>query len=157
MRRYGWIAVLLVILIVGFAAWNEWSRRRPRRARRPWATPSSRRWRNPIPASAAPRSTMLAEAEAQTGRGAGERVAVLHLLLAADSVERGQAEAALPALQQVAAKRDAAGQLPPARAAQAHDPRRRAADGRGTAGHADRARRAGAGLPARSRSSNWRC
>jgi hypothetical protein len=88
MRRYGWIAVLLVILIVGFAAWNEWSRSQ--------AEARAQALGDAIVEA-------LAEAEAQTGRGAGERVAVLHLLLAADSVERGEAETALPALQQVAA------------------------------------------------------
>lgn len=31
MRRYGWIAVLAVIVIVGGAAWNEWSKAKARR------------------------------------------------------------------------------------------------------------------------------
>jgi hypothetical protein len=32
MRRYGWIAVLLVVLIVGGAAWNEWRKANDRAA-----------------------------------------------------------------------------------------------------------------------------
>jgi putative aminopeptidase FrvX len=48
---------------------------------------------------------MLAEEQAGTGSAADERVAVLNLLLAADSLERGEIDTALPALQQVAEER----------------------------------------------------
>lgn len=37
-RKYGWIGGLLVALIVGGAAYNEWQSSAPRRGRRPLAT-----------------------------------------------------------------------------------------------------------------------
>jgi len=38
LKRYGWIAVLAVILLVGGAAWNEYQKRRPAQRRKPLAT-----------------------------------------------------------------------------------------------------------------------
>jgi len=102
MRRYGWIAVLLVILIVGFAAWTEWTRSQAEARAQALGDAIVEALEEPDPGIRRASLQMLAEAEAQTGRGAGERVAMLHLLLAADSVERGEPETALPALQQVA-------------------------------------------------------
>lgn len=47
-RRYGWIAGLVILAIVGGAAWREYSRARRLARRRPMAMPSSLRKSRPI-------------------------------------------------------------------------------------------------------------
>jgi len=102
MRRYGWIVVLAVIAIVGFAAWNEWSRAQAEARAQALGDAIVEALEEPDAGIRRASLEMLAEEQAGTGRGAAERVATLNLLLAADGIERGDVEAALPALQRVA-------------------------------------------------------
>jgi hypothetical protein len=98
-RRYGWIGVVLVLLIVGGASWNEWQKAQARSAAEAFGDAVLAALDNP---DAAARRAALAAVPA-----GGEQAAVLGLLLASDP---GQDRAAtLAALDAVAA--DAA--LPP--------------------------------------------
>jgi hypothetical protein len=103
MRKYGWIVVVAVVAVVGFAAWNEWSKSQAEARAQALGDAIVEALEDPD--AAARRATLqrLAEEQAATGSAADERVAVLNLLLAADSLERGEIDTALPALQQVAA------------------------------------------------------
>jgi len=102
MRKYGWIVVVAVIVVVGFAAWNEWSRAQAEARAQALGDAIVEALEEEDPGIRRASLEMLAEEQAGTGRGAGDRVAVLNLLIAAESIERGEIEAALPALQQVA-------------------------------------------------------
>lgn len=97
MRRYGWIAVLAVVAIVGFAAWNEWSRAR--------ATAQAQAFGDAIVAALEPEDSdarRAALAALQTAEGDAGRAGVLNLLLAAEALEAGDRPAALAALEAVA-------------------------------------------------------
>lgn len=102
MRKYGWIVVVVVIGLVGFAAWNEWSKSQAEARAQALGDAIVDALEDPDAASRRATLQSLAEQEAGTGRAAAERVALLNLLLAADGIERGDASAALPALQRVA-------------------------------------------------------
>ena len=102
MRKYGWIVVVLVVGIVGFAAWNEWSKSQAEARAQALGDAIVEALEDPDAGTRRAALEMLAEDQAGSGRGAAERVAVLNLLLAADGIERGDLEAALPALQRVA-------------------------------------------------------
>lgn len=94
-RRYGWIAVLAVVLVVGGAAWNEWRKARDRAAAEAFGD---------AVLSAlgvddrAGRAGTLAAIDAAGGRGA-----VLGLLAAAEAVAAEDRDAALARLAAVAA------------------------------------------------------
>nr|WP_245243179.1 tetratricopeptide repeat protein [Pararhodobacter sp. SW119] len=100
MRRYGWIVIVAVIGIVGFAAWNEWSKSQAEARAQALGDSVVAALETPAPAER--RSLLEALASTQSGSNASERAAVLNLLLAADAMERGETDAALPALQRVA-------------------------------------------------------
>jgi hypothetical protein len=102
MRRYGWIVVIAVVAIVGFAAWNEWSKSQAEARAQALGDGIVEALEEPDPGIRRAMLQSMAEDQADTGRGAGERVAVLNLLLAADGIEQGDIETALPALQRVA-------------------------------------------------------
>jgi hypothetical protein len=102
MRRYGWIVVVVVIALVGFAAWNEWTRSQAQARAQALGDGIVQALEEPDPGIRRAMLQSLVEEQAVTGRAAAERVAVLNLLLAADSVERGEKDSALAALQQVA-------------------------------------------------------
>jgi hypothetical protein len=103
MRRYGWIVVVVVVLLVGLAAWNEWSKSQAEARAQALGDGIVLALEEPDPATRRAALQSLAEEQADSGRGSAERVAMLNLLLAADSIERGETEGALAALQQVAA------------------------------------------------------
>ncbi len=101
MRKYGWIVVVAVIAIVGFAAWNEWSKSQAEARAQALGDAIIEALEEPDPGLRRATLQSLVDEQEGTGRGAGERIAILNLLLAADSVERGEIETALPALQEV--------------------------------------------------------
>ena len=101
MRKYGWIVVVAVIGVVGFAAWNEWSKSQAEAQAQALGDAIVEALEVPDPDLRRTQLQTLAEGQTGSGRGAAERVAILNLLLAADAIERGDVSAALPALQQV--------------------------------------------------------
>jgi hypothetical protein len=94
-RRYGWIAGLLVVLVVGGAAWNEWRKARDRAEAEAFGSAL-------LDALAlddrAARATALAELPAASGG----RAAILGLIGAAEALAAGDREAALAGLERVA-------------------------------------------------------
>lgn len=93
LRRYGWIGILLVVVIVGGAAFNEW--------RKAQAEAEAQAFGDALMAGLSaetPEARRVALAGISTS---GERVAVLNLLLASDPTE--DKAASLAALDTVAA------------------------------------------------------
>lgn len=103
LRRYGWIVALAVVAVVGAAAWNEWAKSQAEARAQALGDRIIAALEDPDRGTRRAALQALAEEQAGTGRGAAERVAVLHLLLAADSVEQGERDDALVVLEQVAA------------------------------------------------------
>lgn len=98
LRRYGWIGILAVLLIVGGAAYNEWRKASEQAAAEAFGT----RVLGALDAADRPaRAEALAAIEAEGGRAA-----ILNLLRAAEAVEAGDDAAALPALAEVAGNDD---------------------------------------------------
>lgn len=93
MRRYGWIAVLGILLLVGGAAWNEWQKASAQAAARSFGDVLLDALDAP---TADARRAALATVDAT-----GERAAIVSLLLASDPGE--DAAATLAALDAVAA------------------------------------------------------
>jgi hypothetical protein len=92
-----------VVAVVGFAAWNEWSKSQAEARAQALGDAIVEALEDPDAAGRRATLQRLAEEQDATGSAADERVAVLNLLLAADSLERGEIDTALPALQRVAA------------------------------------------------------
>ncbi len=94
-RRYGWIAGLVIVLVVGGAAWNEWRKARDRAAAEAFGDAL-------LGALAADgrgaRAAALARIEATGGRGA-----VLGLIAAAEAVGEQDRAAAMAGLARIAA------------------------------------------------------
>ncbi|PQO23358.1 hypothetical protein C2I36_08430 [Rhodobacteraceae bacterium WD3A24] len=98
LRRYGWIGILAVLLIVGGAAYNEWRKASEQAAAEAFGT----RVLGALDAADRPaRAEALAAIEAEGGRAA-----ILNLLRAAEAVEAGDDAAALSALADVAGNED---------------------------------------------------
>jgi len=93
-RRYGWIAVLAVLLVVGGASWHEWQKARERAAAEAFGDAVLAALRSEDPAA---RAAALAAVPAEGGRGA-----VKGLLGAAAAVAAGDKPAALALLAAVA-------------------------------------------------------
>ncbi|MHA6323932.1 tetratricopeptide repeat protein [Roseivivax sp. CAU 1753] len=101
LRRYGWIAVLLVLVLVGGAAWREYSAAQTRAASQAFGTAVL----NALEAEQADdRMAALAAIDAPAD-GAG---AILNMLKAGQSAEAGDTEAAVAALEAVATNGDVA-------------------------------------------------
>ena len=93
LRRYGWIAVLAVVLIVGGAAWNEWRKAQDRAAAQGFGDALLAALEADDPAA------RMAEMESIPADGA--QLAVLRLLTASEALarqDRGTALAELAAL-----------------------------------------------------------
>ena len=93
-RRYGWIGVVLVVGVVGGAAWNEWTKAQRTAAAQAFGDAVLTAYDAPDPAA---RMRALNAIEAT-----GERAAIRRLLVAAEAQEAGDRAAALAALASVA-------------------------------------------------------
>lgn len=97
-RKYGWIAAVAVVAVVGGAAWNEWSKAQ--------ATARAQAFGDSIVAAlqtedAAARLTALQGLTAEGARDPSQ-AAILNLLLSAEALEGGDRATALAALRSVA-------------------------------------------------------
>ncbi|MFD2738856.1 tetratricopeptide repeat protein [Sulfitobacter aestuarii] len=95
MRRYGWIAVLLVVLIVGGAAWNEYQKSRERAEAEALGDAM-------LAAMQADDSAARAAALDDVGAPEAAAAAVLGFLTAAEHAEAGDIDAAVARLDAVA-------------------------------------------------------
>lgn len=100
MRKYGWIAILAVILIVGGAAWNEWRKARDRAAAEALGDAV-------LSALEAPESAAQARALAEIDAARPESALVLALLRAAAEAQADNREAALSILDGIASDPEA--------------------------------------------------
>lgn len=103
MRRYGWIAVVLVVAVVGFAAWNEWSKARDEAAAQAFGDDVMMALNQDDLTAQRNALAAIAGEQAGAGRDAQGRAAIVNLLLAAQSLEDGDRAGAMAALQAVAA------------------------------------------------------
>jgi hypothetical protein len=94
LRRYGWIAVLVVVLIVGGAAWNEWRKAQDRAAAQAFGDALLAAMEADDPAA------RLAAMESIPADGA--QLAVLRLLTASQALERQDRATALAELSALA-------------------------------------------------------
>ena len=99
MRRYGWIAALVVVLIVAGAAWNEYQKAQTRAQAEAFGDAMLSAVENN---DAAVRAEQMAAITAENPNAQ----AVLALLTAAEQVEAGQTEAAVASLNAVATQSD---------------------------------------------------
>lgn len=95
MRRYGWIGIVAVLLIVAGAAWSEWRKARDEAAARAFGDAVLAAMQSD---DSAARLEALGRIEAGAGRGG-----VLGLIAAAEALETGDREAARARLEAVAA------------------------------------------------------
>ncbi|MEP3333443.1 hypothetical protein [Sedimentitalea sp.] len=98
-RRYGWIAIAAIVLIVAGAAWNEYSKAQTRAAAESLGD-------GIIAALAAndPAERAIALSEVETDSAGGE--AVVNLLIAAAEVNSGETAGAVARLNQIATNGD---------------------------------------------------
>lgn len=102
MRKYGWIAVVAVVGLVAFAAWNEWSKARTEASARAFGDSVIAAINVEEAGGQRAALNALAAQQAEAGRNAQERAAIVNLLLAAQSLEDGDRTGALAALAVVA-------------------------------------------------------
>ncbi len=100
LKKYGWIVVLAVLLVVGGAAWNEWNKAQTTARAEAFGDAVFAALNETDPSA---RSAALA-ALADTGTGAREagRTGIVNLLLAGQALEAGDRDSALQALEAVA-------------------------------------------------------
>jgi hypothetical protein len=98
LRRYGWIAVLVVLLLVGGTAWNEWRKAQSRAEAQARGDAMLAAIQQDAPEA---RAEALLEIETE-----GAALAVNNLLAAADLQEAGDLQGALDALGAVSADSD---------------------------------------------------
>jgi len=97
-RKYGWIAITAVLLIVGAAAWNEWQKARHEAAAQAFGDAVTKAVAASDPAA---RLAALAALAAVTPTGAPGQAAVLGLLIASQAEAAGKHDEAVKALQAI--------------------------------------------------------
>lgn len=97
MKRYGWIAVLAVLLLVGGAAWNEWNKARDTAAAQAFGDAVFAALNETDATARDGALRALAEAEAESGRAG-----IVRMLMAAERIGADDRAGALAALQAVA-------------------------------------------------------
>ena len=102
MKRYGWIAVLLVLLVVGGAAWNEWNKARQSAAAQAFGDAVLAALNEGDANARQGALSTLAEAEAASGREGRERAGIVRLLMASERLQADDRAGALSALAAVA-------------------------------------------------------
>lgn len=100
-RKYGWILVVAVLAVVGWASWNEWSRAQDR-ARAQAFGDSVIAALDLDQGQARIAALQALAAQHRTGSGGSGRAGVVGLLLAAEALAEGDRPAALTALAAVA-------------------------------------------------------
>lgn len=99
MRRYGWIPILAVVAIVGFASWNEWTKARNESQAQAFGDSVLAALDQEIDENRYQALRALAETESASAGRDG----IVQLLLAAQALEAGERDEALTALAQVEA------------------------------------------------------
>ena len=102
MKRYGWIAVVLVLLVVGGAAWNEWNKARQTATAQAFGDAVLAALNESDAGSRAGALNALAEEQAGSGREGNERAGIVRLLMAAERLQADDHDGALSALEAVA-------------------------------------------------------
>jgi hypothetical protein len=97
-KKYGWIAVLAVVLIVGTAGWREWNKAQAERAARAFGDAVTATQAVTDPAA----RIKALEAIKGSGKATGDRAFVLDFLIASAAVEAKDNKTALTALERVA-------------------------------------------------------
>lgn len=95
MRRYGWIAILLVVAIVGGASWNEWRKASAQAAAEAKGDAIITALQEETPEARAAALQTVDASDAPSG------VAILGLLTSAAELEAGNEDAAIAALEGV--------------------------------------------------------
>lgn len=103
MRRYGWIAVVAVLGIVGFATWNEWDKARAQAQAQAFGDAVLAALEEDDGALRRNALGALAAEEAGAGRTGQSRAGIVNLLLAAEQLEAGDRPGAVAALAAVEA------------------------------------------------------
>lgn len=98
-RRYGWIAGVVIVLIVGGAAWNEYRKARDRAAAEALGDQILAAMNTP---DASARAEQLSDVTAQTPGGA----AIVEFVRAGAQAEAGEVEAAVAGLNRIATDGD---------------------------------------------------
>ena len=94
-RKYGWIGILAVLVIVGGAAWNEWQKARAEAAAQAFGDKVAAALANNEPAA---RETALTAIEA----GGPGRAVILAFLTSAEAEKAGDKDKAVAALKAIA-------------------------------------------------------
>jgi hypothetical protein len=102
MKRYGWIAIVLVLGIVGWASWNEWSKAQARTQAEAFGDAVVAALDADAPAARIAAMAAIGEAQRAAGRDGLARAGVVMLLMAAEQISSGDRDGALEALQSVA-------------------------------------------------------
>ncbi|MCC5987016.1 MAG: tetratricopeptide repeat protein [Pararhodobacter sp.] len=102
MKRYGWIAVLAVLLLVGGAAWNEWNKARQTAQAQAFGDAVFAALNETDATARDGALRALAEAESDAGREGRGRAGIVRLLMAAERLQADDRAGALAALQAVA-------------------------------------------------------
>jgi hypothetical protein len=89
-RRYGWILILLILGIVGGAAWNEWQKAR--------STASAQAFGDGVVAALEQDDPAARQAALGTMPATPEQAVVLRMIAAAEAEQAGETAAALSAL-----------------------------------------------------------
>lgn len=97
-RKYGWIAILAVVLIVGTAGYRAWTKAQAEKEARAFGDAATAAQEASDPAA----RVKALEAISNTAMATGDRASVLHFLVASAAVDANDTKTALSALDAVA-------------------------------------------------------